>query len=103
MIYLTGSNFVSTKPFLDRNTGKMRANWMRDRLHYNEWGVRMLAKEVKKSLYSLANKDNARLTQILASDSLPSHAPPPSSPSSSFPANIPRANNECELDENHGA
>ena len=66
----TGSNFVSTKPFLDRHTNKLRGKtmcWKEGRLdfHYNSVGTKILAKEIKKSLYSTANIQNKRLTQIL--------------------------------------
>ena len=63
----TGANFISTKTFLDRNTGKLRANLMVG-IHYNEWGTRMLAKEIKKSLYSTANLNDNRLSQFLEND-----------------------------------
>ena len=33
-------------------------------IHYNEWGIRMLAKEMKKSLYSKANIHNKQLSQL---------------------------------------
>ena len=50
----TESNFISTKVFCDKTTKKLRANLMeRDGYHYNDWGVRMLAKEIKKSLKPL--------------------------------------------------
>ena len=60
----TGSNYISTKAFLDRATGKLRANVMVGK-HYNEWGIRMLAKELKKSLYSTANIGNKALSQLI--------------------------------------
>ena len=56
----TESNFISTKALQDRTTGKIRPHTMRG-FHYNELGVRILAKEMKKSLYSTANTDNTRL------------------------------------------
>ena len=59
----TGSNLVSTKHFRDRNTGHMRSNLMNG-IHYNDIGVRILAKEMKKSLYSEANLDNICLTVL---------------------------------------
>ena len=33
-------------------------------IHYTEFGVRLLAKEIKKSLYSGANRDSKRLQTI---------------------------------------
>ena len=71
----TGSNFVSTKSFLDRSSGKLRANLMRDPIHYNEWGVRILAKEIKKSLYSKANMENSSLSQFVANNQTESRPP----------------------------
>ena len=56
----TGSNLVSTKHFCDRNTGQMRSNLMNG-IHYNDVGVRILAKEMKKSLFSEANLGNVCL------------------------------------------
>ena len=90
---ITGSNFVSTKSFLDRNTGKLRANLI-EGFHYNEWGVRLLAKEIKKSLYSLANRENGHLSQLLKSVQ-GDHAPSTQDNASSFSAN--------GIDEIHGA
>ena len=66
----TGSNFISTKSFLDRGSGKLRANLMRDPIHFNEWGVRILAKEIKKSLYSKANMENLSLSQFVANNQI---------------------------------
>ena len=68
----TGSNFISTKPFLDRNTKKLRANTMKEKgnkidFHYNEVGIKILAKGIKKSLYSTANEQNIQLTLISSS------------------------------------
>ena len=59
----TGSNIISTKQFRDRNTGQMRSNLMNG-IHYNEVGIRILAKEMKKSLYSDANIGNGCLTML---------------------------------------
>ena len=56
----TKTNFISTKAFTDRATGKFRSN-LASGIHYTDWGVRMLAKEIKKSLYSNANCENAHL------------------------------------------
>ena len=61
----TGSNLVSTKQFRDRTTGHLRLNTMaNDGFHYNEVGVKILAKEIKKSLFSMANRENASLTVL---------------------------------------
>ena len=51
----TQTNFVSTKEFKDKRTGKIRSNLMKDFVHYNDWGVKILAQQIKKSLYSIAN------------------------------------------------
>ena len=59
----TGSNLISTKQFRDRNTGQMRSNLMNG-IHYNDIGVRILAKEMKKSLFSDANIGNSSLTVL---------------------------------------
>ena len=59
----TGSNFITTKTFLDRNTGKIRSNVM-DGIHYNEWGIKMIAKQIKKSLYSTANRENGHFALL---------------------------------------
>ena len=68
----TGSNFVSTKNFRDSMSGKIRANVMNG-IHFNTLGVKILAKEMKKSLYSTANVDNNQLTIInnLMKETLP--------------------------------
>ena len=59
----TQTNYISTKAFLDQTTGKLRPN-LTNGIHYTEWGVRILAREMKKSLYSSANIDNDRLDTI---------------------------------------
>ena len=51
----TGSQFVSHKAFLDNNTKKLRANTMKQKYgkidyHYNDLGVKTLAKGIIKSL-----------------------------------------------------
>ena len=56
----TQSNFISTKAFKDNATGKIRANLMKG-IHYTHIGIRVLAKEIKKSLYSSANKLSPQL------------------------------------------
>ena len=59
-------NFVSAKPFLDHATGKIRANLMRnDGYHYNDVGIRHLAKEIKKSLFSSANRESNELSRVI--------------------------------------
>ena len=59
----TQTNFISTKSFLDNTTGKLRSN-VTNGIHYNEWGIRMLAREIKKSLFSNANINNDQLNRI---------------------------------------
>jgi hypothetical protein len=60
----TESNFVSTKVFQDKTTGKMRTNTMNG-FHYSaEWGIKILAKEIKKSLFSTVNTSNKQLETI---------------------------------------
>ena len=64
----TQSNFISTKNFCDRPIGKLRANVMvENEFHYNEWGVSILAKEVKKSFFSKANIGNCRRIEVISS------------------------------------
>ena len=59
-------NFVSAKPFLDHATGKIRGNLMsNDGYHYNNVGIRHLAKEIKKSLFSSANRESKELSRIV--------------------------------------
>ena len=61
----TGSNLVSTKQLRDRATGQLRLNLMlSDGFHFSDVGVRIVAKEIKKSLYSEANKENSCLAMI---------------------------------------
>merc|ERR1739838_1051628 len=60
---ITGSNYISTKPMQDRTTGKIRAN-VTHGIHYTELGVKVLAKETKKSLYSTANRTSTQLETI---------------------------------------
>ena len=59
----TESNYISAKNFQDKTTGKLRAGLMNG-IHYNEWGIRTIAKETKKSLYSTANIGTNQLTII---------------------------------------
>ena len=56
-------NFISTKSFLDHTTGKLRANLMSG-FHYNSIGIRHLAKEIKKSLYSTSNLLSSQLSRV---------------------------------------
>ena len=56
-------NFISTKSFLDHTTGKLRANLMSG-FHYNSIGIRHLAKEIKKSLYSSSNLLSSQLSRV---------------------------------------
>ena len=60
----TQTNFVSTKNFKDQNTGKIRSNLLKDFVHYNDWGVRILAQQIKKSLYSDANFGSKQLENM---------------------------------------
>ena len=49
----TETNFVSAKAFCDRNTGNLLADVMVENdFHYKKYGVCLLAKSLKKSLYS---------------------------------------------------
>ena len=64
----TECNFVSTNVFKDKTSGKLRSG-MTDVTssgvhHYTEWGLKILAKEIKKSLYSTANSINTRLPRM---------------------------------------
>ena len=59
----TGSNFILTKTFTGRQTGKIRSNVIND-FHYNEYGVCLLAKELKKSFFSKANVGNDQLYKM---------------------------------------
>jgi hypothetical protein len=71
----TESNFISTKVFQDRTTGKLRTNTMKG-IHYTaEWGIKILAKEIKKSLFSTANTSNKQLETIhsISTSSSPHH------------------------------
>ena len=64
----TETNFISTKPLRDTATGHLRANVM-DWIHYNEYGIKIMAKQIKKSLYSsanLGNKDLQHITEFLS-------------------------------------
>ena len=64
MCQYTKCNFIHTKVFSDRKTGKIRRDTMRDFLHYNEYGIKILAKQIKKSLYSEANIKPTQLSSI---------------------------------------
>ena len=57
----TESNFISTKACLDKTTKRLRPHLMRDRLHYNDWGIKTIAKGIKKSLFSSANRESTKL------------------------------------------
>ena len=59
----TNSNFVSTKEFRDRSTGRLRMNTMHD-YHYNNIGIKILSKEIKKSLFAESNLNDDTLTQL---------------------------------------
>ena len=97
----TESNFISTKEFCDKATGKLRTKLMKDpsndfgrNFHYSEWGVCILSKEIKKSLYSRANLYNECLTAMsnimTASTATPSApTPTPTPESSADPTTVP--------------
>ena len=70
----TKCNFIHTKVFEDRATGKIRRDTMRDYLHYNEYGIKILAKQIKKSIYSRNNKIPSQLSSIYSSVMM-SHLP----------------------------
>ena len=60
-----GCNFISTKSFLDHATGRFRIKLIKsDRLHYSDIGIRHLAKEIKKSLFSLSNRESDQLSHV---------------------------------------
>ena len=62
----TGSNFITTKSLLDKNSGKIRRNLMENKgIHYDKYGIKLVTYEIRKSLYSSANRDNPKLN-ILA-------------------------------------
>ena len=51
-------NFISLRTFEDKKTGRIRENTMEERpseFHYNKYGTSLLAREIKKSLYSSNN------------------------------------------------
>ena len=60
-----GCNFISTKSMLDHATGRFRMNLIKsDQLHYSDIGIRHLAKEIKKSLFSLSNLESNQLSRV---------------------------------------
>lgn len=59
----TETNFITTKSLRDRNTGKIRTGLM-EGIHYNRYGISMVAREMKKSLYSTANRENNQLKSL---------------------------------------
>ena len=77
----TGSNFITTEPLRDINTGKIRRNLMDQKqiIHYNKDGIKIVAREIKRSLYSSSNRDNSRL-RLMANTEIGSTNvnPPPS-------------------------
>ena len=77
----TGSNFITTDPLRDRNTGKIRRNLMEDNkiIHYNEDGIKIVAREIKRSLYSTFNRDNNQLSLMAKTEIGPSSGNTPSS------------------------
>ena len=61
----TSSNLISTKQFRDRTTGQLRLNTVAsDGYHYSDIGIKILAKEIKKSLFSQSNRDGLCLTLL---------------------------------------
>ena len=61
----TESNFISTKVFKDKNTVEIRSNTMEsDGYHYNTWGVRTIAKGMKKRIFSEANINSEKLKTL---------------------------------------
>ena len=87
----TESNFISTKRFLDQKTGQIRANLM-DGIHYNDWGIKMIAKEMKKSLYSNANRDSTQLSRLCQNNTTQPATPPATlsaTPPTTTPASLP--------------
>ena len=70
LAYFTKCNFISTKVFQDKSSGKIRSNLMQERnkvvnYHYNDYGIRVLAKEMKKSLYSTSNREAQDLATVV--------------------------------------
>ena len=55
---LSKANFVTTKALRDRMTGKLRKNLMNGYHYNNDIGIKTLAREIKKSLFSDANLSN---------------------------------------------
>ena len=59
----TGSNFVTTKPMRDETTGALLTHLMENpvdyrngkKFHYNDEGIKLLAREIKKSIFSESN------------------------------------------------
>ena len=93
----TESNFISTKVFSDKASGKIRSG-LTEGIHYTNWGVKILAKEMKKSLYSSANKQSKRLSDMrdmLASETnheiTPQPEPAPQTQSLSEPESLQKA------------
>ena len=60
----TETNFIPTKALLDDNDGLLRAECMKDDIHYNEYRVKVLAKAIKKSLYSGKNIGSNKLANL---------------------------------------
>ena len=59
---LTESNYISDKAFLDHRSKQMMSSMMIPRdFHYDDHGIRTLAKGVMKSLYSEANIPNSSI------------------------------------------
>ena len=60
----TETNFIPTKPFLDNNENLLRAETMKDDIHYNDYGMKILAKAIMKSLYSDENIGSNTLSNL---------------------------------------
>ena len=60
----TNCNFITTKAFRDRTTGQMRQNLV-DEYHYNAVGIKTLAREIKKSLFSPSNLNSTSLNTLI--------------------------------------
>ena len=56
----TETNFISLKALRDTRTERIRPNLMYG-IHYNEYGIKLVARDIKKSLYSDANRENRQL------------------------------------------
>ena len=76
----TETNFISLKALRDTRTGRIRPNLMNG-IHYNEYGIRLVARDIKKSLYSDANRENRQLSVLNDVMSSDENSPPNVNPS----------------------